>query len=687
MLFTGFLVSGNSLIPQVFAGHHNSTNTLYSGNQPFQSAEINIINITDGVPISDPLFVNTFVTFEPNTNSTWQYREHNAGGTDSGLMWLLNCNLFTPDVECEVTTLDGLQLLDLTNAGSASIETTGSDWYIFKSFNVSPKFINSMTWEVVGGITSDTGVDTGIMTWEVRDGTYNRSSASDFPTGLPVPLKGAGVLQLFETQVGTGLHSFAIDPVAMANTQTDTFTLMGRYQQCDGCSNVVNIQRIKFDDWVVWEFNDPTATKTREVIDTTGDFGVANGFVTVLGTGGVDVVNQLGFAIDPTDNTAYGIYKTLERNADRMLATIDLVTGVTTQVGFITESVTGLEFKHNGELRAICGNGCFIDAVGTFYDIDKTNGDKTKLCEIIVPSAQGMELAFDQDNEIMYLVGSNAGTAVYHTIDSEINGANCATTNIGISGYGVVIPEVTAMAYNTNDNLFYGIFGGNAGSYDFFSQATSGFRTLIAVDPFAGDTQKGMSFDYLIIPPDAVPPVISAIGSEPVQLSEGQGFFIFDFVQCVDDVDGTIPNGANFALNGGLTVDPDVIGSQSQSFTCTDTATNNTIEVIDFFVNRANSGGGGSFNGGGSGGIETDVSQLSDVPPLTQPTTPPTDVGRALSIFDRLNSFFDFDRTPEQATPDAPTTPSLPDAVPETVQDQRDSFVDRLRDFFSDFFG
>ncbi len=699
VLFTGLLVSQNSLISEVYASHSISTDTLYLGNQKFQSAEINTINKTDGVPIADPLVVvqGNFVTFEPNTNSTWQYREHNAGGGDSSLMWLLDCNVTTPDAECETTSFDGLQLLDLTNAGAGASEETGSDWYFFKSFNVSPKFINSMTWRVVGGITSDFGGDTGIMTWEVRDGTYDRRSASDFPTGSAVPLKGAGVLQLFETQVGTGTHSFAIDPLAMNNTQTDTYTLMGRYQQCNGCSNVVNIDQTSFDDWVTWDFDNTNTSKTREVIDTDGDYGLADaGAVVISGTGGVDVVNQLGLAIDPTDNTAYAIYKTIERNADRMLATVDLATGVTTQVGFITESVTGLEFKHDGELRAICGNGCFIDPIGTLYDIDKTNADKTALCTITVPTNQGKELAFDHDNEIMYLTGSNSGTAVWHVITSE---STCATSNLGISGYGVTNPEVLGMAYHTSDNLFYGIFGGNAFSDDFFSQSTGGFRTLISVDPFGGDKQKGMSFDYSIIPPDSVPPVISAIGSEPITITQFTPFNIFDNVQCIDDVDGNIPSGANFALDGIQTVDNDLTGLQSQKYTCTDTATNNSLETIDYLVNRANSGGGS-----GSG---TPSQQAGDLPPVDVPLRELDQIDRAFSFFDQLNAFFDTGRSVQDLPDRASQEPELlrcpegtvvddaskcPSQQPPTeegtrAEQERGGFAQAISDFFASLFG
>ncbi len=200
-----------------------------------------------------------------------------------------------------------------------------------------------------------------------------------------------------------------------------------------------------------------------------------------------------------------------------------------------------------------------------------------------------------------------------------------------------------------------------------------GSDVWLALDQPTGTSEVGFKYASILIP-DLIVPVISAISSEPIQLTLGSAFNIFTNVQCIDDVDGTIPNGANFALDGGQTVDIDELGSQSQSYTCTDTATNNSIEVIDYFVNRASSGGGGS----------PDTIASSIPPPLFTPSTEaPTEVGRALSIFDQLNSFFDFttpEPTPETApAPSVPTTPA--------PADQRDSFVQRLADFFSNLFG
>ncbi len=97
-------------------------------------------------------------------------------------------------------------------------------------------------------------------------------------------------------------------------------------------------------------------------------------------------------------------------------------------------------------------------------------------------------------------------------------------------------------------------------------------------------------------------------------------------------------------------------------------------------------GGGGrvsaSLSPSGVGGVGVGVSQLSDVPPLVQPTAP-TDVDRAFSLFDQLNSFFD-----------RPETQQVTDRITDEVQQRlpepeiiRDTFIDRIRNFFSGLFG
>ena len=181
-----------------------------------------------------------------------------------------------------------------------------------------------------------------------------------------------------------------------------------------------------------------------------------------------------------------------------------------------------------------------------------------------------------------------------------------------------------------------------------------------------------------------IPVITPKLGIEPIILQLGQAFSISNDVQCIDVVVGTISFGGNFGSDNGITVDPDKTGLQTQRYFCKDSNLNQAVTSIDFLVKRPSSGGSGAGDGRITGGQQS-ISQLGDVQPLTQPTEP-TDVDRAFSLFDTLNSLFDFDRPQEQVTtPDAPTAPTVPAPTPEP--DQRDTFVDRIRDFFSSLFG
>jgi len=206
-----------------------------------------------------------------------------------------------------------------------------------------------------------------------------------------------------------------------------------------------------------------------------------------------------------------------------------------------------------------------------------------------------------------------------------------------------------------------------------------GSDVWLALDQPTGTSEVGFKYASILIP-DLIAPVITPkLGKEPIILQLGQAFSISTDVQCIDDVDGTISFGANFGSDNGVTVDPDSAGLQTQRYFCKDSNLNNVVTSIDFLVKRPPSGGSGG-DGRITGGQQS-IGSLADSPaPSPAPTT---DVGRALSLFDQLNSLFDFDRPAEEVAP--PTAPTTPAPTPEA--DQRESFIDRLRDFFSSLFG
>jgi len=386
-----------------------------------------------------------------------------------------------------------------------------------------------------------------------------------------------------------------------------------------------------------------------------------------------------GLAVDPTDGTFYSIIRTVEDGfGDRRLVTIIPSTGVMTSIGLTGDIFSGFAIKADGSLRGVVGHAG--SSPEQYHAINKTTGATTLLCTL-TPSAsfEGMALALNQDDGKMYFMTGLINSGAKERLSTIDNEGTCSQTSVIPSmPLNVSHPdEVKGLSYNTDDGRFYATGrGSNAPTKDYWDMFANGTMALLNPSNYNADDIKGLAFQL----PDA-PPVISAIsGEDPVILNEGQAFNIFIEVQCIDVVDGAIvPNGL-FSTVSGTTVDPDVVGLQTQQYTCTDSSTNNVITDIDYLVKRADSGGGASFDAGTSGGQQS-VSKLSDVAPVIQPTTPPTDVDRALSFFDQLNSFFDFDRAEEEVT--APIAPTAP--IPEP--DQRESFVDRIRDFFASLFG
>jgi len=187
-----------------------------------------------------------------------------------------------------------------------------------------------------------------------------------------------------------------------------------------------------------------------------------------------------------------------------------------------------------------------------------------------------------------------------------------------------------------------------------------------------GDSEVTYGGVELQVEFDTTPPVISTSVPQPVPIQENSVYDEFEFVSCIDDIDGDI----TMSMSTVGTVDTANAQSYVVEYSCTDSATNSASSDIIYIIKRENSGG--------SLFADTTVSSIP-APLFTPSEEPVTEVGRALSLFDQLNSFFDFTTTPEP-TPDVPTgSPVAPETT--TEPDQRESFVDTIRDFLSGLFG
>jgi len=188
---------------------------------------------------------------------------------------------------------------------------------------------------------------------------------------------------------------------------------------------------------------------------------------------------------------------------------------------------------------------------------------------------------------------------------------------------------------------------------------------------------------------DNVLPVITVTGDNPISVLLNT-FYGDEGATATDDFS---VDSADIVVDSSA-VDTSTLGNYLVTFNVDDRVGNSAVEVtrtvnvIEGTVNIISGDGSGSASPSktGSGG-QGSVSKLSDVQPIAPAPAPtaPTSVDRALSFFDQLNSFFDFDRAEEQVT--APVAPTAPAPAPTPEPDQRESFVDAIRDFFSSLFG
>ena len=171
---------------------------------------------------------------------------------------------------------------------------------------------------------------------------------------------------------------------------------------------------------------------------------------------------------------------------------------------------------------------------------------------------------------------------------------------------------------------------------------------------------------------DTTPPVITTTATEPIIILRNSVFDEFEFVTCIDDMDGDITN----TMSTVGTVDTSKARSYLVDYTCTDNATNSATLTVQYLVKRPSTGSGGQAPSAPAPSAPA-PSGDGDGTALLQVTGDGID--RAFNLFDALNELF----APMEPAPTVPTAPIAPTPEP----DQRISFVDRIRDFFSDLFG
>ena len=159
-------------------------------------------------------------------------------------------------------------------------------------------------------------------------------------------------------------------------------------------------------------------------VDTT-NFSVIQRFGPTLA--GFTITGMNGMAFDPTTYQTYIIMK-VSGVSGRVLGTIDLTTGVCTQVGNLGDNFSSLTFDETGQLWGATGNGATVSE--GLYQIDKTTGTKT-LQYVMGNGADGEIILYNRADNFMYHWSGNS-TMVYEKW--PLSNLTYTPTNIPITG-------------------------------------------------------------------------------------------------------------------------------------------------------------------------------------------------------------------------------------------------------------
>lgn len=142
---------------------------------------------------------------------------------------------------------------------------------------------------------------------------------------------------------------------------------------------------------------------------------------------GFTITGMNGLATDPTTGITYVIMK-VSAVTGRVLGTIDLSTGICTQVGNLGDNFSSITFDESGQMYGATGNGATVPE--TLYKIDKATGVKT-LMYTMGNGVDGEVICYNKDDDHIYHWSGN-GTVVFEKF--PVTNVTYTPTNIPITG-------------------------------------------------------------------------------------------------------------------------------------------------------------------------------------------------------------------------------------------------------------
>ncbi|MES2556428.1 MAG: T9SS type A sorting domain-containing protein [Bacteroidota bacterium] len=272
-------------------------------------------------------------------------------------------------------------------------------------------------------------------------------------------------------------------------------------------------------------------------VDTT-NFSIIERFGPTLA--GFTITGMNGMAFDPETYQTYIIMK-VSGVSGRVLGTVDLSTGVCTQIGNLGDNFSSITFDDSGQLWGATGDGA--TAPESLYLIDKATAAKT-LMYAMGNGADGEVILYNRADDHMYHWSGN-GTVVFEKW--PLSNVSYTPTNIPTSG--TVGGETFGTMYVSPN-------------YILVSNISSAFNRVSPTGTYAG--QFGSNPDDLrgvVMPPQfAISDLSVCSGYETVYIGAG-GLQLFDSIvynwgDGASDVQGVAtPGGShNYAVAGDYTV-------------------------------------------------------------------------------------------------------------------------------------
>lgn len=237
---------------------------------------------------------------------------------------------------------------------------------------------------------------------------------------------------------------------------------------------------------------------------------------TVITLAGQSIEGCNGLARDPSTGVCWIALSTPDSggdgsggNGNRLLATINELTGVVTPVGNTGERIAGIAFNGNGNiLYGITGDG---DAAfpPRLVTLSKTNGSSTFIQNLPNVDEPGEAIGFNREDGLLYRLSGDFPVVDPNNIFQSINPNNLNITPIPLSGSLATMEEQLAMVHQSGNVFLTSQRDTMAIPSALHSITTDGVVNFIGL---MDHDAKGLAFDCGVTPVVAQVPALRETG-------------------------------------------------------------------------------------------------------------------------------------------------------------------------------